>query len=127
MKNKVNIGIILTGLIIGGMAYWFQPYNQMTVLGLHIWLIMSVGAFLSSIFLILYLEEKPLKPALLVSLGIVLAVFARIVFDVNYFDSSSHNLAPFEILICMIISFPSAISGGYVGLVIKKVISSNKK
>jgi hypothetical protein len=38
MKNKVEIGITLTGLTVGGISYWFQPYNQMTFLGLNIWL-----------------------------------------------------------------------------------------
>lgn len=119
MKNKAGIGITLVGLIIGGIAYWFQPYNQMTVLGLHIWLIMGVGAFLGSISLKLYLKEKPLKIALLVSLGVALAVLARIIFDVTFWDPTSHNLAPFEIIISGIITIPSAIAGGYLGRLFK--------
>ncbi|HET8865763.1 MAG TPA: hypothetical protein VFM80_08685 [Gracilimonas sp.] len=126
MKNKVRIGITLVGLIIGGIAYWFQPYNQMTVLGLHIWLIMGVGAFLSSIVLILYLKEKPLKIAQFVSFGVVLAVLARIIFDITFWDSTSHNLAPFEIIIAGIVTFPSAIAGGYLGLLFKNAIASNE-
>ncbi len=127
MANKVRIGITVVGLIIGGIASWFQPYNQMKLFGLHIWLIMSAGAFLSSIFLILYLKEKPLKVALLVSLGVALAVVARIIFDLTFWDSSSHNLAPFEIIICGIITFPSAIAGGYLGFLISQVRASDKK
>ena len=50
MKAKVKIWIIIVGLIIGGISYWFQPYNQTTVLGIHIYLILSVGAFLGALF-----------------------------------------------------------------------------
>lgn len=119
MKNKVGIGITLVGLTIGGIAYWFQPYNQMTVLGLHIWLIMGIGAFLGSIVLILFLKGKPLKIAQFVTLGVALAVLARIIFDITFWDPTSHNLAPFEIIIAGIITFPSAIVGGYLGRLFK--------
>lgn len=126
MKNKVKIGTTLVGLIIGGTAYWFQPYNQLTILGIHIWLIMGVGTFLGSIGLMLYLNQKPLKTAMQVCLGVGLAVITRIVYDVTLWDSTTHNLAPFEIIITAIITIPSAITGGYLGLLIKKIITSNK-
>lgn len=126
METKVKLGIIGVGLIIGGIAYWFQPYNQMTVLGLNIWLIMSIGSFIASAFIMLYLKEKPLKIALFVSLGVALAILARIIYDTIFWDSTSHNLAPFEIIIGGIVTIPSAIAGVYVGLLAKKNIGSNK-
>ena len=126
METKVKLGIIGVGLIIGGIAYWFQPYNQMTVLGLNIWLIMSIGSFIASAFIMLYLKEKPLKIALFVSLGVALAILARIIYDTIFCDSTSHNLAPFEIIIGGIVTIPSAIAGVYVGLLAKKNIGSNK-
>ena len=126
METKVKLGIIGVGLIIGGIAYWFQPYNQMTVLGLNIWLIMSIGSFIASAFIMLYLKEKPLKIALFVSLGVALAILARIIYDTIFWDSTSHNLSPFEIIIGGIVTIPSAIAGVYVGLLAKKNIGSNK-
>ncbi len=126
METKVKLGNIGVGLIIGGIAYWFQPYNQMTVLGLNIWLIMSIGSFIASAFIMLYLKEKPLKIALFVSLGVALAILARIIYDTIFWDSTSHNLAPFEIIIGGIVTIPSAIAGVYVGLLAKKNIGSNK-
>ena len=126
METKVKIGNIGVGLIIGGTAYWFQPYDQMTLFGLNIWLIMSIGSFLGATFLMLNLKEKPLKIAMLVSFGVALAILARIIYDTTIWDSTSHNLAPIEIIICGIVTIPSAIAGVYVGLLAKKNIASNK-
>jgi uncharacterized membrane protein YeaQ/YmgE (transglycosylase-associated protein family) len=116
MKNKVRIGITLVGLIIGGIAYWFQPYDQHTVLGINMWLIMSMGAFVASFILKLFVNEKSPKIALLISLGVALAVLARIIYDTTFYDSTSHNMAPFEIIICGIVTIPSAFAGVYLGL-----------
>ena len=121
MKIKAGIVTTLTGAIIGGMAYWFQPYNQSTVLGINIWLIIGIGAFIASFLLQLFVNEKPAKIALLVSLGVALAVLARIIFDVTFWDSTSHNLAPFEIIICGIVTVPSAFVGVFLAHLIKKL------
>lgn len=121
MKSKAGIVTTLTGAIIGGMAYWFQPYNQSTVLGINIWLIIGIGAFIASFLLQLFVNEKPAKIALLVSLGVALAVLARIIFDVTFWDSTSHNLAPFEIIICGIVTVPSAFVGVFLAHLIKKL------
>ena len=121
MKSKAGIVTTLTGAIIGGMAYWFQPYNQSTVLGINIWLIIGIGAFIASFLLQLFVNEKPAKIALLVSLGVALAVLARIVYDVTFRDSTSHNLAPFEIIICGIVTVPSAFVGVFLAHLIKKL------
>jgi uncharacterized membrane protein YccC len=116
MKNKIKIriGITLVGLIIGGITYWFKPYGELGIP--EIVLPWSLGAFLGSLLLMLFVNEKPPKIALLVSLGIALAVLARIIYDTTFVDSTSHNMAPFEIIICGIITIPSAFAGAYLGL-----------
>lgn len=123
-KNKIRICITLAGLIIGGIAYWFQPYNHDTVLGINMYLIMTVGAFFASLFLMLFGNEKPSKIALLVSLGVLLAVLARIIYDTTFVDPTSHNLAPFEIIICGIITIPSAFAGTFFDFSLK-IIKNN--
>jgi uncharacterized membrane protein YeaQ/YmgE (transglycosylase-associated protein family) len=120
MKNKIGIVTILVGIIIGGLAYWFQPYNRGTVFGINIRVIMSIGAFLGTLLLIIFLNEKPPKIALFVSLGVIIGVFARIIYDVTFWDSTSHNLFPFEIIISGIVTVPCAFTGVYLGLLIKK-------
>ena len=125
MDTKNNIATILAGLIIGGLAHWFQPYGQMTILEIHIWWILSIGSFIVSILLKLYLQEKPLKIALMVSLGVVLALLARIIYDVTFWDSTSHNLAPFEFILSGIVAVPSALAGVYIGVLFKKKLPKN--
>lgn len=123
MKNRIRILTTLIGLIIGGIAYWFQPYNQSTVLGINIWMIISMGAFIASFLRMLFVNEKPTEIALLLALGVELAVLARIVYDITFWDKTSHNLAPFEIILCGIITIPSAFIGVYLALLLKR----NKK
>lgn len=125
MKYKISIIIILTGLLLGGIAYWFQPYNQQNLFGVSIYLIMGVGAFLSSFFITVYQREKPLKISKFISLGVILAVLGRIAFDVTFFDSTSHNLAPFEIIICGLNAFLPALAGGFLGRLVLSLFVSN--
>jgi len=132
MKNSFEldidkVGITLVGLTIGAISFLIEPYVQTDMPGsFFIW---SVGAFFGSLLLMLFVNEKPPKIALLISLGIALAVIARIIYDTIFVDSTSHNLAPFEIIICGIIAIPSAFVGVYLGLLIKKnkkIISAKK-
>jgi uncharacterized membrane protein YfcA len=119
-----NLHPLLAGLLIGALAYWFQPYNQTTVLGLNMWLIMAIGAFLASALLIRYLYQKPPKIAMRVTLGVLLAILARIIYDTTLWDPTSHNLAPLEIIIAGIATLPCAFAGAYLGGFIKKRMPS---
>ncbi len=123
MKNNNGKAATLTGVIIGGLAYWFQPYNQTTVLGVNIWVIMGIGAFLGALCLIVFLSEPPSKIAWLVVLGVMIAILARILYDTLFWDSTSHNLAPFEFLLAGFVTIPSAFTGAYLGLLIKKYLT----
>ena len=119
--NKIGIGItFFVGLIIGGLAYWFQPYNQTSVLGINMWLIMGIGALVGSLLLNIASIAKPHVIALLVSLGVVLAVLFRIIYDTIFWDPTSHNLAPFELLLASAVTIPSAFIGILFGVFLKK-------
>lgn len=120
MKQSPGLSATVTGIFIGAIAYWFQPYNQTTVLGVNMWLIMGIGALLGALLLMLFLQEKPSKTALLVSLGVIFAIFARILFDTLFWDPTSHNLAPFEILFAGFVTVPGAFIGVYLGVLINK-------
>ena len=121
MKAKVKIWIIIIGLIIGGISYWFQPYGQMTVLGIHMYLIWSIGALLGALFLMLFIKKKPSQISLFLSLGVTLAILARIIYDTTFWDSTSHNLAPFEIIMGALITIPCAFLGTFLARLIKKI------
>jgi hypothetical protein len=122
MKHKKGIFSALVGLITGGLAYWFQPYNETKVFGVSMWLIMGLGAFLASLLLMMFLTEKTQKIALFVSLGVLLAVLARIFYDTVFWDSTSHNLAPFEILFVLAVTAPCSFIGAYLGFLMKRLL-----
>lgn len=94
---------------------WFYPHGGVPDFVLP-W---SLGTFFASFLLKYFVDEKRLIIALLVSLGVVLAVFARIKYDVTYYDPTSHNLWPLEIIICGIITIPSAYAGTFLGLLLR--------
>jgi len=113
IKNKVFIVTTLIGLIIGGISYWILPSE---------WLVLGLGSFFGSLLLVIYFNEKPPKIALLVFLGIVLALYTKAHFDMDSFgEYHSHNLLPFEFIICAIVTIPIAFAGAYMGLFSKKI------
>jgi len=122
MKNKIVILIILVGIMAGGLSYWFNPYNEMSSFGISIYKLMGAGALLGSLSLTLILNEKPWKIALLITTGIIIGIMCRIIFDIIN-DSSTHNLFPFEIIIALIISVPSAFIGSYLAQLFKYIKS----
>lgn len=110
---KVKLASIIAGVVIGGIGYWFQPYNQLNVFGIHTYIIWFVGAFLISMLLMFLFKCKKLTLSSFMALGILLAVTLRILFDIAFLDPTSHNLFPFEIIICGIVSFPGALAGAF--------------
>lgn len=119
MKATLKLWIIFVGLIVGGISYWLNPYNEMSLLGVHIYLILCIGLVMASFFIQLFLSSNPLKTALLISFGAIMAVVIRIIYDTTFWDATSHNLAPFEILITAFIIFPSAFVGVYLARLMK--------
>ena len=119
-KRKGIILTILSGLAIGAVNFWFQPYNKIQILGSIIPYIWSAGAFLGALVFVLVLNKKPSKTAVFISLAIMLAVLLRIIYDVGFWDKYSHNLAPLEILFCGIITFPSAFAGAYLAVLFRR-------
>ncbi len=120
MKRKVEILIILVGIVAGGFSYWFNPYNEMSLLGVSIYKLMASSAFLCSLILTLMLNEKPWKVALLITAGVIIGIMCRIVFDISI-DSSTYNLFPFEIITALFLTVPSAFIGSYFSQLIKYI------
>ena len=121
MKTKVTIWVTLVGLLIGAISYWRVPYNEMNFLDIKIWVLVGSGGLIGSLFSTLYFNQKPAKTGLLITLGVVLSVIIRIIYEVTFFDSTSHNLAPFEIVFSGIQSLPMAFAGAYLAKLIQKL------
>jgi uncharacterized membrane protein YjjP (DUF1212 family) len=104
--------------MVGGLSYWFNPYDELSLLGISIYKLMGAGAFLGSLSLTLILNKRPWEIALLITTGIMISIMCRIIFDgIN--DPSTHNLFPFEIIAALFISVPSAFIGSYLSVLLK--------
>ncbi|QCK15584.1 hypothetical protein [Mangrovivirga cuniculi] len=121
MKNKVNLWLTLAGIIIGAISYWRIPYDELNLSESNLWLIVGTGTLIGSVFSTLLFDQKPWKIALLVTLGVILSIILRIIYDVTFWDPSSHNFAPFEVIFCIFQSLPTALIGAYLAMAIKKL------
>ena len=121
---KIKFWIILIGILVGGISYWFNSSDDLTLFGVSIYLIMSIGAFSGSAMLLYFSEEKPVRISMFLTLGAELAIFARIIFDLN-FTETTHNLFPFEIIITSVCIIVSALAGTYISLLLRNLL--NKK
>ena len=99
------------GIISGVVYYWFTEYDSLELCGIHIYLILLIGVLLSSL---MCLRRRTIKVSSIYSgilSGVFLAVSLRILYDLIFWDNSSHNLLPFEIIISLIISLAGITAG----------------
>lgn len=115
MKKYLKLIPFLIGLFIGIITYWFQPYNQTELGGISIWLIIGALSFIGALIFSFLNEPKAFRLAFFISLGVLLANLIRICYDIQFWDPTSHNLAPFELIFAFVCSFPSALVGAYIG------------
>jgi len=121
MKPKVTIWLALVGILIGAISYWRIPYDEMNYFEMSIWLFVGCGALIGSIFSTLFFKQEPWKVGLFITLGVVLSVIIRIIYDVAFWDSTSHNLAPFEVILSGLQSLPMAFVGAYLAKIIQTI------
>lgn len=62
MKRLHTLMALAAGFIIGAMAYWFQPYNESTILGVNMYVIMAAGSVLSALASSSFCKKSPLPP-----------------------------------------------------------------
>jgi len=114
---------MLIGIISGVLPYWFNAYNnQSMVLGFRsfqfVVMLMGAGAFLGSLILTLRLNEKPSEIALLINAGVIIGIMCGI-----FTDGESHTLFPIEIIMALFITVPSAFIGSYLAQIFKYIKS----
>ncbi|MCA0132139.1 hypothetical protein [Winogradskyella alexanderae] len=119
--DKLKYWIILVGLVIGALAYWNVPYKELQLNNLNMWLFVGSGTFIGGFVLKLVSKKAPINVALFLMLGVITSIVLRIVYDVSLWDSTSHNVAPFEIVLAGLQSFPFALLGAYIAVLIKKL------
>ena len=112
--------MFLAGLACGVMAYWLNPYNVMTVGGIHIYVILCLTVLGASILSAYRTERPALAIVRWVCSGAMAGVIGRILFDIAR-DPTTHNLFPFEIIATLVISVLSAVTGVFLARVIRRI------
>jgi|GEM_PF-3155827 len=97
----------------GSLSHCFNPYNKLSLFGISVYKLMAAGAFLGSLTLTLILTEKLWKISLLITARIIIGIMCRIIFEGINDSITTHNLFPFEIIITLFITVPSAFIGSY--------------
>lgn len=108
MNAKLKILVTLLGLIINAI-FWIFP-NEGIITILIIW---STGAFLGASILMFLIKKQPLQISLFFSLGFLIALLLKIIYDTTFIDSTSHNLAGIAIILCVSFTIPFAIAGSF--------------
>jgi uncharacterized membrane protein YjfL (UPF0719 family) len=91
----------------------------MNIFGIPYLLILTVVIFIGSLLLMILINGTLTRVAISVSSGVIAVIILRIAFDLLFWDSTSHNLAPFEIIIKGAVAVPCAFAGAYLGTLIK--------
>ena len=89
---------------------------------INIYLIMRVFTFISTLSIGFIFKTKSYLIPAFINLGLLLAVLSRIFFDI-YKDSTLHNLFPIEVMITLMIVFPTSIIGMAISNFIKRTKS----
>ena len=119
MKARHKSWLIFTGIIIGAISYWRVTYPNLELTTINMWLLVGSMSLVGALLLNLLLKQKPGQAGLLISLGVAVSMVMRIVYEITLVDPTSHNLAPFEIIISVLQSLPGALAGAYVAKIIK--------
>lgn len=116
----IKFSAILVGMFVGITTYWFVAYNEKSLMGIHIYILMSLEAFLGSFLLSFYFNKQPSQIAFLIYLGLILSITLRIIYDISFWDSTSHNLAPIELFLFTLITLPPGFAGTYLAQFIRR-------
>lgn len=118
-KEPSNLYILLIALLASGFTYWFIPYKQVNLLETYFlirWINISIFTGLLGVLLF---KRPMIQASLMTSLGFLVAVFGRIIIEVIQ-DPTDHNLWPFEIILALILSFPTALLGALLATFFRK-------
>lgn len=115
LRTRTNYWITLIGLIIGAFCYWRIPYKDLDYLDINLFFLVGITTLVGFLISKFVFDQKPVKIGINIMLGVVLSVVIRILYDSILWDSTSHNLAPFELLFSVLHTLPGIIFGLILG------------
>lgn len=110
MIHKKILLTIAFGFLVGAIGYWTADFSEEGEFARVIYSILGPGAFICSVVSFALRKRFPGFIALQVSLGVMLGMLSKIIYDI-VLDSSSHEMLPFELLLGLVIVVPAAFFG----------------
>jgi len=119
MKSFPLLRSILIGFLCAIPAYWLNAYNEMTLLGIHIYWILSLAVLVASAWISWKSRMSVARVVVTLCTGVMLGVSSRIGYDMIR-DPTTHNLFPFEILATQVVAMVSAFTGTFLAGVFRR-------
>jgi hypothetical protein len=124
MIERKHLPMIALGFVVGAVGYWTADFSIEGEFSRVIYSILGPGAFICAVISVFVRKKSPGFISLLVSLGVMLGMLSKIVYDIIR-DSSSHNLLPFELLLGLVIVLPAAFLGSFLVWGLIKIAGKN--
>ena len=109
----------LIGFFAVGLEYWPIPYSKLSVpdslYGLGVIVVGGAAALIRALS-----DTRFWRTVLVTSAAVPGAVFARVIFDA-WWDPTSHNLWPFEIVIALVVGLAVTVLGSLLGSLFRRL------
>jgi len=110
---------MMTSVITAGTPIWFLSYSTFVNTKI-IWLSAALTLLLALLFCLITKGQNK-RIFFTTAIGFITATIVKITIDMIY-DSTNHNLLPFEVIYYAIIAFLASLIGVSTGYVIKKIM-----
>lgn len=104
--------MVLLGILVGAFGYWTTDFAEDGDFSRTIYSILGPGAFAAAILSTWLRKKDPGFNALMISLGVMVGMLSRILYDMIS-DPQSHNLFPIELMLGLVIVLPAAFLGSF--------------
>ncbi len=118
-KSKEGLILLVLVILAAGAVYWPVPYGEIDFFGTRFLTTWGIIAVVAGFLGVQLLKQSTKHSTLLVTTGFVLSALLRIIVD-GISDPTSHNLAPFELLIVVVIALPPSFVGAWVASMLLK-------
>jgi hypothetical protein len=119
MMTKINLKwLLMISVLTAGAPIWFISYNSFATN--RVIMISGILTILLALLFSLLTQKQNKKIIYTIIPGFIIATIIKIIID-SFFDPSSHNLLPFEIVYYTIIASLAVLMGVAIGFVIKKI------
>lgn len=112
-KSKEGFILLVVVTLAAGAVYWPVPYGEVDFFESRFLTTWGIIALIGGFIGVQPLKQSTKHATILVTTGYVLSALIRIIVD-GISDPTSHNLAPFELLIVLVIALPPSFVGAWV-------------